>query len=105
LDSWESFLAGVVRGFLDFKVRGTSPQKTRWASCEWWLRFLAGASRRSLFVPPRSSSYDSLLEWIEKSVSPSLAVVRARAGQDGLDKVVDRGASRLNVRQVAMVNE
>jgi len=76
-----SYFAGVLRGLVDFKERGTSPQKTRWRTVSWWDRFLDGAAKAKLVVERKVRTLDGAKAYILGQVAPTLAVLERGMGK------------------------
>jgi hypothetical protein len=76
-------LAGVVRGYIEFKEpNGGDSNRRRWPVAGWWLRFLEGAEKARLTVREAvKRTVDHVREWIAKQVAPSLAVVVEYMGE------------------------
>lgn len=74
----EGFKAGVavLRGYLDFKERSeTDSNRSRWATCDWWDKFCAGAEKASLKLDEVKRTVDKTLAWLINQAAPSLALV------------------------------
>jgi len=97
-----SYFAGVLRGMLDFKQRGTSSQKTRWATSPWWDAFLGFAEKARLVVDKKVRTLDDVRSWVVGQVAPSLAVLERGMGFDRawafLYQVAQEGHGRLGPR-------
>jgi len=97
-----SYLAGVLRGMVEFKERGTSLQKTRWPVARWWARFLGYVEKVRLVVEKKVKTLADVRSWVTGQVAPSLAVLEKGMGFDGcwsfLYQVAQEGRDRLGAR-------
>lgn len=97
-----SYFCGVLKGMLDFKVRGTSEQKTRWDTSPWWDAFLGFAEKARLVVEAKVRTLDDVRGWLLDQVAPSLAVLEEGMGFDKawafLYQVAQEGHGRLGPR-------
>jgi len=94
-------VAGVLRGYLDFKQAGEGTQKTRWRSAAWWSELLAAAERVVLGTAPLVRTVASIKAWVSRQVAPSLAILAAAAteGRDAIDAIIELGFGRLRPDQ------
>ena len=78
-------LAGVIRGYIEFKTPNPSDSnKRRWDVVSWWSRFLDGCEKARLSLQEQvKRTVESVMAWLDRSVGPSLAVVLEVLGQDG----------------------
>jgi len=97
-----SYFAGVLRGMLDFKERGTSPQKTRWDTSPWWAAFLGHVEKAKLTVEKKVRTLDDVRAYVLQQVAPSLAVLERGMGFDEcwqfLYQAAQEGRERLGPR-------
>lgn len=97
-----SYLAGVVRSHVEFKERGTNPQKTRWKPAAWWLTFLGGVAKARLVVPKETKTLEDKRSYISAQVAPTLALLEKGMGFDAawrfLYLVAKEGHERLGPR-------
>ena len=88
---------GIIRAYLDFKIRSSGSQRERWKTQGWWNMFLSGAKKLRLSTAPVVRSVDKSYQWISKQVAPTLAMVlRASGGDLGVfDQLISEGDKRL----------
>jgi phage replication initiation protein len=98
-------VAGVLRGFLDFKDVGANQQKTRWATAPWWLEFVASAAKVRIALEPKERSVQRVICWLQDQIAPSLAVIALAqgAGVGVLADIIDQGLSRLRPRHLSLL--
>jgi len=65
----------TLLGCLDFKVKGSSERRERWATEEWWTRFLGTTERFHLETAPRNESLEKSYYWLLRIVSRVFAMV------------------------------
>lgn len=101
----ESVVAGLIRGYLDFRQPTADQTKTRWPSFSWWQKFLDYASRCTLGLPKIKRTIEDVKDWLFRQVAPSLAlVVEAEYGcVDSVYKLIDSGRSRFKERHIALL--
>jgi len=103
------FLAGVLRGYLEFKVPNASDSnKRRWEPAAWWLAFLGHVEKAKLTVEALVRTIQHVKDWLARSVAPSLALVEAVMGKDDgwawLFRQTDEAKARWGPRHWAIVN-
>lgn len=77
-----SYFAGVLKGMLDFKVRGESDRKTRWETAPWWHAFLGFAAKATLTVEGKVRTLADVQSWFVNQVAPTLALLEQGMGFD-----------------------
>jgi len=84
------YLSEILRGQLDFKAP-TSSQKAikNRPPAHWWSRFLNGCAKRPLRTPRDPQTIKRKKEWLEASVSATLATVLEYEEQRTKDTLVD----------------
>jgi len=68
-------VCAVILGYLDFKERGSSPQRTRWNTLAWWTEFLATAKKDKLATEAKVRTMEKTLAWVARAVGPSLGLI------------------------------
>jgi hypothetical protein len=100
-------LAGILRGYLEFKEAGRHHDKDRWSPAEWWLRFLENAEKARLVLREHVRSVEDIERWIDVQVTPSLAILKLVRGEEvmwaWLDDRVEAARSRLGPRHRAIL--
>jgi len=102
------FLAGVLRGYVNFLTPSTTDtNKRRWATAPWWSAFLGAVEKAQLLVERVQRTIQNVKDWLTRSVGPSLALVEKVMGQqDGwgfLFQVAEDGRSRWGPRHRAIL--
>lgn len=102
-DDIGGFLAGYVRGLVDFKEPDYSDtNKSRWATVSWWDSFLSFSAKLRLTFPKGIDTVEKLKRWVLRSVSPMLAVL-ATVDNMWLDEVVSAGQNRWSMRHYKLL--
>lgn len=74
-------MAGILRGYLDFKVPGQHTDRSRWPTADWWLQFLGRVEKSRVGSRQSVRTISDIERWIEKQVVPSLVVLEAVQGE------------------------
>lgn len=80
--------AGVLRGYIDFKVEGEDSNKSRWETVDWWLAFLGAVEKVRLGCKPIVRTLEQVDRWLRKAVAPSLAMI-VQADGGALERIFD----------------
>lgn len=94
-DCWRDLARGWFMQFLDFKVVGQDTNKSRWASCGWWLAFLGDAAKIRLVIEKVLASVERTRRWIDRQAVPALYVLGQTIGYESLFSMVLEGKNRL----------
>lgn len=78
-----NILKNLLYGLLDFKDPGKDSNKSRWATCEWWLDFIGATEKLKLSLPKEERTLDDIKEWWDKFVSPMTAVILLAETEEG----------------------
>jgi len=99
-------LAGIIRGYVEFK-RGEvgDSNKSRWLCVDWWETFLAGVGKVRLGSDPIIRTVAEAYQWVARQVAPTLALlVKHAEGDLGiLNDLARAGLPRLQPRHMAML--
>jgi phage replication initiation protein len=99
-------VAGVLRGYLDFKTPARDSNRRRWPTAPWWDAFLRGVAKARLAVRPRPVRCLREVEAnVERQYGPTLALIHERDGADGLVQLAARGIKRIRQRHREMLAE
>lgn len=104
--SGASAIAGVIGNYLTFREVGTDHDKSRWQVCEWWGYFLGYCARVRLSVLKVKHSLDRAEKWLQRQVSPYLAMMaQAYQGDIGAvwDQFVAPGRARWRTKHYQML--
>lgn len=92
-------ISSVLRGYMDFKQPGQATQKCRWATEEWWQRFLGDCERVRLTSPEAPRISGQRMQWLYTSVAPALAELALDYGANGVERLLLAGLSTLRRRR------
>jgi DNA relaxase NicK len=104
-DDWQPQACGWLLNALDFKTVGADSNKSRWATADWWLEFLAVASKERLYISRRVPSIDDVIDWLKDQVAPSLLVVQTAIGKDALSDIANSAAARLKEKHLRLIEQ
>lgn len=102
--TWQTWAAGYIKGYLDFKILSGDSHKSRWATAVWWDEFLGFASKERLTFSVGVRTIEDVARWCDRQLAPSLCALRAVVGEDKFSDLVSRGASRLKPKHLAMID-
>lgn len=97
---------GIWADYVQFKTpTGADSNKRRWALLPAWSAWLDGVSALHLAVAPAARTMETLLNWLDKACSPSLALVVKWKGGDlsALDRFAYAGAPRITARHLLLL--
>jgi phage replication initiation protein len=106
-EDFGTVLAGVLKNYLNFLVKGKDTNKARWEVCEWWNEFLGDVEKLRLTLIAPDKTIERAITWIDKQVSPTLGMIFAAVDGD-IDKImqfVQDGMDRLTKEQIALAKE
>lgn len=105
-------LSGAVLGSIDFLDRqrpngGIEENLSRCQRLDWWQEFIDRiGSRIKLTSPPRKRALQRSLDWIDRQVSPTIALLKELFGAGFytyLDQKIEQGKDRLTAFQRKMI--
>jgi DNA relaxase NicK len=101
-------LAGILRGYLDFKVpSSTDTNRRRWVTAPWWAAFLGFVEKCKLVVERVRRTVETVKAWLSSCAGPSLALVQEAlgvvAGRAWLAETVDQGRARWGAKHRAIL--
>lgn len=104
-DEVGALVAGVLRGYIDFKVCGEDENKSRWETVAWWSRFLGAVEKVRLGCNPIVRTLEQVDQWLRNAVAPSLAMI-VQADGGALERIFDyitEGKQRWRTRHRIML--
>jgi len=104
LTQGETFIVGLIRGLLDFKLPSSDETKARWETAPWWCELLSDAAKVRLSMPRETPTLERSKSWMHDQVAPSLAmVVEAEGSERFVHQLLTSGRTRLSDSQRAIV--
>jgi phage replication initiation protein len=103
-ETWREAARGWFLAYLDFKEPGQDANRSRWETCDWWLKFLENASKKRLFISRAVKTVDEVKNWVNKQVAPSLFVLAMTIGHDDLFRMVGEASARISDKHQDMID-
>jgi len=96
-------IRGILSSYISFRIKNkTESNRSRWKVTKWWQDYIDAADKLKLtFVAP-DLTFERTESWIDKSVSPSLAMVFYAKGLDAVVDKLNEGLDRMTPAQIAM---
>jgi len=89
---------GHVRAFVDF-VEGDDANVSRRPLALWWSSFVGHVERSGVRLAGVAvESFEAVVSWLHYQVGPLLAVLEARRGFDGVERLIRQGRRRWSAR-------
>lgn len=101
------FIAGVLKRYLKFKIKGTDTNRSRWNDCRWWTNFLSEAETVKLTQVAPEKSILRTKDWLDTQVAGSLATVYEAVGNDDIftDYMLALGKSKMTDEHKKMARD
>lgn len=99
-------VAGVLKNYIRFVDPSYADKnKWRWKTSNFWAKFIAGAEKLKLTMGQKKRTLDDVLAWINKTVSPSLAllVMASEGDLSIIERMVTEGRKRIKPKHLAML--
>jgi len=90
----------LLRAFVDFVDRDEQTRGDRAPLLGWWAALVANVARATVRLGVVPDTFARRVRWLRKSVAPTLAVLVATMGRDGLDRLLEEGRRRADLRPV-----
>ena len=102
---WGQLIASRLVGFVDFRDADPCSDVDNRTRLSWFQLLVGLAKKARAYLPQVARTADQVVEWLDKVIGPSLAVVmRFWQGDIGaLVGVIGRGERRWKPRHKAMV--
>lgn len=99
-------IAGVLKNYINFKIRGTDSNKSRWNDAQFWQQFLGDVEKIKLSPVAPDRTVTRIKNWIEKQTPRSLAVLFKALGEDYyyLQELIEKGMEQLTDQDEAIIN-
>lgn len=106
-DNLGQLIAGVLRRYLNFIEPSNDSNKSRWDISNWWDIFLGDAEKVKLSVKKIQRTLSEVTMWIERQVSPSLALMKEKMGRafsSYMQYLLFDGKDRWNPKHYALLH-
>ena len=80
-DNLGCLVAGVLKRYLNFIEPSNDSNKSRWDVSGWWENFLGDVEKVKLTVKNAQRTLSEITMWVERQVSPSLALMKEKMGR------------------------
>ncbi len=103
-DSWQTWAAGYIKGYLDFKILSGDSHKSRWITAAWWDEFLGFVSKERLTFSVGVRTIEDVKEWFDRQLAPSLCALQIVEGADKVSEMIASSSHRMKPKHIAMVD-
>jgi len=104
VEEWANVIVRRLVGFVDFRDQDHSETEKR-NRCDWYRELVGMAKKATAYLPKAARTVEEVIEWLDNTVGPSLAVVVKVWGGDfgPLGEIIRRGRARWKPKHQAMV--
>lgn len=81
----------ILLGSIDFRTNNGTVNKTRWERVDWWQKFTSFIEGVKVVISRATRTIEDIASWLTKSVSGAMAAFHQVYGQEGLEKLLERG--------------
>lgn len=106
-DDLGKLVAGVLKRYLNFCEPSNDSNKSRWDISEWWDIYLGDVEKVKLTVKKVQRTLSQVTAWVERQVSPSLALMKEKMGKhfhSYVQYLVYSGKERWTPKHLALLN-
>lgn len=107
-ENFGEVMSGILKNYLCFKVKNPNEtNKSRWKTCKWWDDFLGDVEPLKLTMIAPDRTIDTIRQWVDKQVAPSLATLFTATGGDTkmIIDLLDDGLLRMSEEQKRLASE
>lgn len=99
--------SGILKYYLRFTVKGKDSNRRRWNTAKFWDKFIGDVEELRLTDVAPDKTIEKKVEWIDRQVSPSLAVLfhAFEGDMDVLKQFILNGSDRLTEKDYAMIQK
>lgn len=101
---WQAWAAGLIKGYLDFKIPSADSNKSRWLTASWWDELLGFTSKERLTFSVGVRTIEDIESWFDRQLAPSLCALQVVKSKDGLSEMISKASYRLKEQHIAMIN-
>ena len=103
-DTWQMWAAGLIKGYLDFKISSGDSNKSRWVTASWWDEFLGFVGKERITFSRVIRTIEDTQEWFERQLAPSLCAMQTVLGADKVSQMIASNAPRMKAKHSAMID-
>jgi phage replication initiation protein len=103
-DDWQPWAAGLIKGYLDFKIPSTDANKSRQESAPWWDEFLGFAVKERITFSVDVRTIEDIQEWLDRQLAPSLCALQTVVGAEKVSAMIASNAHRMKPKHHAMID-
>ncbi|WP_459595079.1 replication initiation factor domain-containing protein [Campylobacter jejuni] len=98
-------ITAVLKNYINFKMRGTDSNKSRWKDAKWWQDFLGNVEKLHLTHIAPDRTVTRIKNWIDKQTPRSLAVLFRALGEDYyyIQTLIEKGLEQLTEEDDAII--
>jgi len=102
---WGEVMASRLAGFVDFKDVESHSEVEKRRRLSWFRQLIGWTRKASAYLPKTPRTAEEVVEWLDRSIGPMLAVGMAfwKGDTGQLYEIIDRGKRRWRPRHKAMV--
>lgn len=104
IDAWQEWAAGLIKGYIDFKIPSADSNKSRWVTAPWWDEFLGGVSKERLTFSRGVRTIEESVAWFDHQLQPTLCAMQIVLGRDKVSDMIAGGARRMKAKHLAMID-
>ena len=102
---WGQVMASRLVGFVDFRDADSHSEVEKRGRLPWFQELVGLASKASAYLPKALRTAEQVVEWLDRSIGPMLAVSMSfwKGDIGPLAEIIERGKRRWKPRHKAMV--
>jgi phage replication initiation protein len=95
----------ILKEYIDFKVKGTDSNRSRWDTAPFWNKFLGDVKGLKLTEVAPDRTVERTYTWVDNQVAPSLAILYEAFNGDmsKIEDMISSGKGRLKERDYKMI--
>jgi len=92
---WGQVIRSRLLGYVDFREEASHSEVEKRRRLSWFQELVKGVSKASAYLPKVPRTIEQLVDWIDQSIGPSLAVAARMWGAVSLQPLFDGGLGQL----------
>ncbi|CAG0964697.1 hypothetical protein ANRL3_01111 [Anaerolineae bacterium] len=102
-NNWSVWAAGIIKGYVDFKLASADSNKSRWLTTGWWDEFLGFAAKERITFSVGIRTVEDLQRWYDRQLAQSMKVLQKYYGKEKFAKMIASPAVQLKEKHRAML--